>query len=85
MKNVSKIKKVGITAALTTSMVGSLVAGTYAEMGNGITPAPAPKDGNVQENNSVKSVDIIEAEKNFDLAKEELESKKNAYDNAKKI
>lgn len=84
MKNVSKIKKVGITAALTTSMVGSLVAGTYAEMGNGITPAPAPKDGNVQENNSVKPVDIIEAEKNFDLAKEELKSKKNAYDNAKK-
>ena len=82
MKNINKIKKVGITAALTTSMVGSLVVGTYAEMDNGITPAPAPKDGNVQENNSVKPVNIIEAEKNFDKAKDELEIKKKIYDRA---
>lgn len=82
MKNINKIKKVGITAALTISMVGSLVVGTYAEMDNGKVSIPAQNNENIKEDSNQRITNIIEAERNIDKASKELEIKKKVYDRA---
>lgn len=46
MRKSNKFRQIGIAATLTTTMVETMVGGSFADVDKDITPVVQPKDGN---------------------------------------